>query len=131
MSEQTPNWRSRTCTMLSLAIVIGFVVFFAYSLVEGITKQSVYTGAVGVWLGTYMLFAFIATVICIILLFWMFLKKERRWKRQAMLLFYAWVLNTLIYWGWHLFAQTQYVSVAGKGLQNHVLSTRTLLRAKS
>ena len=106
MSEQTPNWRSRTCTVLSLAIVIGFVVFFAYSLVEGITKQSVYTGAVGVWLGTYTLLALLATIICIVLLFWMFLKHENRWKRQAILLLYAWGLTILIYGVWHLFGET-------------------------
>jgi Kef-type K+ transport system membrane component KefB len=106
MSAQTSSWRSKTCTVLSFAIVTGFLVFFAYSLVEGITKQSVYTWRVGAWLGTYTLFALLATIICIALLLWMFLKRDSRWKRQAVLLVYAWVLTILIYGVWHLFGQT-------------------------
>ena len=102
------NWLGKTCVGLSSAIVIGFYTFFAYSIAEGISKQSVYVGAVGFWLGAYFLFALIASAICVTLLLWMYLKHESRWRRHAVLLLCAWGVVLLSYWAWHLFAQTQY-----------------------
>jgi hypothetical protein len=106
--EQRLSWRDRTCTSLALSIVIGFFAFSIFSVVEGISKESVYTGPVGFWLGAYLLFAMIATAACIALLLWMFKKREPRWKRQAVLLLCAWLTTLLSYWAWHLYAQTQY-----------------------
>lgn len=110
MNEQPSNWRNRTCAGLSSAITVGFLVFFTYSVAEGISKQSVYTGAVGFWLGAYLLFALVASAICVTLLLWMFLRHESRWRRHAVLLLCAWGVALLSYWAWHLFAQTQYTS---------------------
>ena len=107
MSEQTSSWRRKICTALSFAIVADSLIFVAYSLVEGITKESVYTGRIGVWLIKSTLFELLATVICIALILWMFLKHKSRWKWQAKLLLYAWGLTILISWAWNLFAKTR------------------------
>lgn len=110
MSQQAWNWRDRTCAGLSSAIVVGFLVFFAFSAVAGISKQSVYTGEVGFWLGAYLLFALAASAVCVALLLRMFLKHEVRWRRNAAIFLGAWGITLLSYWAWHLFAQSQYTS---------------------
>lgn len=122
VNDQPVNWRARTCTGLASAIVIGFFAFFSFSVTQGISKQSVYTGAVGFWLGVYLLFAAIASTTCVALLLWMSAKHEARWRRQAGLLLCAWLVTLLGYWAWHLFAQTQYASVAGTRPQGYVLN---------
>ena len=119
MSEQPVSWRERACTGLASAIVLGFLVFFGFSVTEGISKQSVYTGAIGFWLGAYLLFATIASSVSVALLLWMFVNHESRWKRQAVFLLCAWLVTLLSYWAWHLFAQTQYASVANTRPQSY------------
>jgi uncharacterized membrane protein len=108
VNELLLSWRDRACTSLASAIVVGFIAFFVFSVMRGISKESVYTGPVGFWLGAYLLFATIATAACIALLLWMFQKREPRWRRQAVLLLCAWLTALLSYWAWHLYAQTQY-----------------------
>jgi hypothetical protein len=65
LSRHHLSWRDRACTGLACAIVVGFVAFFAFSVTEGISKQSVYTGSVGFWLGAYLVFAMTATTACL------------------------------------------------------------------
>lgn len=110
MNERRLVWCDRACTGLAYAIVVGFVAFFAWSVMEGVSKQSVYTGLVGFWLGAYLLFATTATLVCTALLISMFRNHEPRWKRQAALLMGAWLVTLVISWAWHRFAQTQYES---------------------
>lgn len=112
MSARKATWRDVSCIGLSSAITLLFLVFFAFSVSAGLSKESIYTGAVGFWLGAYLLFAFLASALCVALLVWMFFRNESRWKWHAVCLLCAWGATVVSYWAWHLLAQAQYVSAA-------------------
>ena len=102
------NWRARLCTTLSLAIAVGFWAFFVYSLNAGISKQSVFTGPVGYWLGAYLLFATVASTACLGLLVWMLLTHSKDWKASATVFVCSWLVVIASYWLWHGVAQSRY-----------------------
>jgi fucose 4-O-acetylase-like acetyltransferase len=112
MNSSSARWQAPTYTVLSSSIVVGFWVFFAYSVAAGITKQSVYTGAIGFWLGAYLALAALAPIVCAALVVWMFFARNPGWKRCAAVFLFAWAISIASYWARHKHAQTQYEKTA-------------------
>lgn len=110
--EVTGRWRAPACSALSAATVLGFWIFCAYSVAEGVSKQSVYTGPVGYWLGAYLVFLLGASLACVGLLAWMLLTNDKAWKRCSMQLLAAWALVVGSYAAWHGYALGQYARQA-------------------
>ena len=102
------TWRAWLNASLSAAIAVGYWAFVVYSLNAGISKQSVFTGPVGFWLGTYLLFATVASTACLGVLVWMLLTHSNDWKPSAAVFACAWLVVMASYWLWHGVAQSKY-----------------------
>ena len=107
MTQAGSPWQLMAVRLMSACILGGFVVFAVCSASVGISKQSVYTGIVGYWLGLYLLVAGALSLGCLTLIAWMACTGRAAWKRCAATFATAWTLTVLAYVTWHLFAQTQ------------------------
>ena len=103
-----PGLAAKICVALSAALVLGFWAFFLYSLHLGISKQSVYTGPVGFWMGAYLLFALLASLGCVTTLLWMCFVRGTPWRAAAGVFAFSWLVVIASYWLWHEVAKVKY-----------------------
>jgi uncharacterized membrane protein len=112
MSTSAIDWRVQACRLMSVAVILGFLAFAAYSFNAGVSKQAVYTGAVGYWLGMYLLLSGAVSVACVLLILWMAATRRRSWRQCAATFASAWLLTLLAYAAWHFLAQSKYLAAA-------------------
>jgi len=112
MNDATRDWGVQACLLMSTAIVCGFFTFAAYSFHVGISKQTVYTGIVGYWLGMYLLFSVAVSIVCLLLIVWMAATRRGSWKRCTFTFASAWLVTLLAYAAWHVLAQSRYLAAA-------------------
>lgn len=108
MSPNPRRFAAQVCHLMSLAIALGFLIFAAYSCRIGISKQAVYAGSVGYWLGVYLLSSGVMSFACVILILWMAATKQRNWRTSVTTFALAWFFTLVAYVAWHLFAKSQY-----------------------
>lgn len=112
MSAPTRDWPLQACRLMSIAITFGFFAFAAYAFNAGVSRQTVYAGAVGYWLGTYLLFSGVVSIICVFLILWMAATRRKSWRQCAAAFASAWVVTLLAYAAWHFWAQSKYLVAA-------------------
>jgi hypothetical protein len=101
-------WLGRAFFSLPFLIPAGFSAFGLYSIREGISKQTVYAGPIGYWLGVFLLYSIALTLVVLCSCVWNRLRNGREWVRGLTGLLSSWAITFALYWLWHLFAQTQY-----------------------
>lgn len=99
---------AKICVALSAALILGFWLFFLYSLELGISKQSVYTGRVGFWMGAYLLFALLASLVCVAALLWMRFVSSVSWKNPAGVFVLSWLIVIVGFWLWNGVAEVKF-----------------------
>jgi hypothetical protein len=97
----------RICSVLSASLFLLFLVFAWHSISVGITKESLYAGPVGYWLGVYLAFGLVCFIICSTLIAWMAINHRKEWKSSAWRLASAVTLTLVAYVAWNAFAQSR------------------------
>lgn len=109
MKKSPKDWPVQTCQLMSILITFGFLIFAAYSFNAGISKQTVYTGAVGYWLGIYLFFSVSMSILCMALILWMAATKRKSWTKCAVTFASAWAITLLAYGAWNFLVQSKYL----------------------
>ena len=112
MSTANRDWLVQACRLMSVAVILGFLAFAAYSFNAGISKQTVYAGPVGYWLGIYLFLSGAVSIACVLLILWMAATRRKSWRQCAATFASAWVLTLLAYVAWNFLVQSKFVAAA-------------------
>ncbi len=104
-SARTP--RSTRSALAAWTIPLAFLAFAVGSIHLGITRENIYTGPVGVWLGMFLVYALLVSMACSMLIAWQLAKKQAHWRATARSILLAWIVTALLYIAWEVFVDGQ------------------------
>jgi hypothetical protein len=93
------------CRILSAGIPVAFGAFILYAASIGVTRQTLYAGPVGYWLGIYLAFALVVTFACVVAIAWLASRRQTTWLVAARNLALAWGATLLAYAIWNATTQ--------------------------